>query len=324
MVRKTPAAVAGIAVLALSALTLVGCSSGAPAACDRPAVSDPAVMDLITVSDDVDSAPDIEIPTPLRLDVGGYEDVVTGDGTPLTAPSQLSVLDITLVNGDTGETIVKAPAETDLTAVFPTSAITDIIPAFETALKCATEGSRVAVALAPGDMTPDLMTRFGLTEDASAVAVVDVRKVYLPRAEGTLQFNSGNGLPSVSRAPDGRPGVSFPDAGAPNDLVIQTLIKGDGAVVTGDEPVRVHYTGITWADREVFDSSWDAEGRSLTLDAVVPGFAAALEGQTVGSQVMVVIPPEQGYGDQAQGPVPADSTLVFVIDILGLDAAATQ
>lgn len=324
MVRKTPAAVAGIAVLALSALTLVGCSSGAPAACDRPAVSDPAVMDLITVSDDVDSAPDIELPTPLRLDVGGYEDVVTGDGTPITAPSQLSVLDITLVNGDTGETIVKAPAETDLTAVFPTSAITDIIPAFETALKCATEGSRVAVALAPGDMTPDLMTRFGLTDDASAVAVVDVRKVYLPRAEGTLQFNSGNGLPSVSRASDGRPGVSFPDAGAPNDLVIQTLIKGDGAVVTGDVPVRVHYTGITWADREVFDSSWDAEGRSLTLDSVVPGFAAALEGQTVGSQVMVVIPPDEGYGDQAQGPVPAGSTLVFVIDILGLDAAATQ
>jgi FKBP-type peptidyl-prolyl cis-trans isomerase len=83
--------------------------------------------------------------------------------------------------------------------------------------------------------------------------------------------------------------------------------------------VRVHYTGVTWDEREVFDSSWDSEPASMTLDSVVPGFAAALEGQTVGSQVLVVIPPEQGYGDQAQGAIPANSTLVFVIDILGLD-----
>lgn len=324
MVRKTPAAVSGLAVLALAALALVGCSAGAPAACDRPAVSDPAVMDLITVSGDADEAPEIDIPTPLRLVEGGYHDVITGEGTPLTAPSQLSVLDITLVNGATGETIVQAPSETDLTAVFPTSAITDIIPAFESALQCATEGSRVVVALAPGDMSADLMTRFGLAEDDSAVAVIDVRKVYLPRAEGTLQFNSGNGLPSISRAPDGRPGISFPDAAAPTDLVIQTLIKGDGDIVTGDAPVRVHYSGAVWGADETFDSSWDGEGRSLTLDGVVPGFAAALEGQTVGSQVMVVVPPDQGYGDQAQGSIPAGSTLVFVIDILGLDAASTQ
>ena len=39
---------------------------------------------------------------------------------------------------------------------------------------------------------------------------------------------------------------------------------------------------------------------------------------------MVVIPPDQGYGDQAQGPIPADSTLVFVVDILGIDQAALR
>jgi peptidylprolyl isomerase len=54
---------------------------------------------------------------------------------------------------------------------------------------------------------------------------------------------------------------------------------------------------------------------------MIPGFAEALDGKTVGSQVLVVIPPDQGYGDQAQGPIPADSTLVFVVDILGIDQA---
>jgi FKBP-type peptidyl-prolyl cis-trans isomerase len=68
----------------------------------------------------------------------------------------------------------------------------------------------------------------------------------------------------------------------------------------------------------------DSEAASLTLDAVVPGFAEALEGQTVGSQVMVVIPPDQGYGEEGQGAIPGGSTLVFVIDILGLDAPAPE
>ena len=66
-------------------------------------------------------------------------------------------------------------------------------------------------------------------------------------------------------------------------------------------PVRVHYTGVTWADHEVFDSSWDSQPASLTLDGVVPGFAQALEGATVGSQLLVVIPPDLGYGDTVQG-----------------------
>jgi peptidylprolyl isomerase len=124
------------------------------------------------------------------------------------------------------------------------------------------------------------------------------------------------------RAPDGRPGIIVPDTEPPTDLVVQTLIKGNGEEVTGDAPVRVHYTGLTWADGTVFDTTWDAEPKSIDLDTMLPGFAEALIGQTVGSQVLVVIPPDQAYGDQAQGQIPADSTLVFVVDILGIDQPA--
>jgi FKBP-type peptidyl-prolyl cis-trans isomerase len=128
----------------------------------------------------------------------------------------------------------------------------------------------------------------------------------------------------VVRAADGRPGIIVPDGEAPDEVTVQTIKKGDGPVVTGDQPVRVHYTGVTWDERKVFDSTWDGEPASLTLDAVVPGFAQALEGQTVGSQVMVVVPPDAGYGDAAQGEIPANSTLVFVIDILGLDEVPAE
>lgn len=84
-------------------------------------------------------------------------------------------------------------------------------------------------------------------------------------------------------------------------------------------PVRLAYTGVLWDDKTEFDSSWGKTPVSFSLDQVVEGFGEGLRGQTVGSQVLIVIPPELGYGDQANAAVPAGSTLVFVVDILGLD-----
>lgn len=82
--------------------------------------------------------------------------------------------------------------------------------------------------------------------------------------------------------------------------------------------VTVHYTGVLWSDGTVFDSSWSRKSpATFSLNGVVPGFAQALEGQTVGSQIVAIIPPELGYGDQDNGTIPSGSTLVFVIDILG-------
>jgi peptidylprolyl isomerase len=281
-------------------------------------------MDLIDVTGDSGDQPEVEMYTPLHASQLAYEDVVTGDGTAITAQNQLMVIDVALFSGATGEPIVATAYDGDLSTVSSPSQWTTNFVGFEEALQCATEGSRVAVALSPDDMAEGVAQGFGLAEDDTAVAVIDVRKVYLAAADGQNQFNSGFGLPSVVRAPDGRLGLIIPDGTPPEDVVIQTLKKGTGETVTGDQPVRVHYTGVVWGEDEAFDSSWDGEPASLTLDGVVPGFAQALEGQTVGSQVMVVVPPDQGYGDQAQGAIPADSTLVFVIDVLGLDVAPEE
>ena len=62
----------------------------------------------------------------------------------------------------------------------------------------------------------------------------------------------------------------------------------------------------------------------VSASFAVPGFAQALEGQTVGSQIHAVIPPELGYGAEGSGTIPGDATLVFVIDILGIDAPASS
>ena len=146
-------------------------------------------------------------------------------------------------------------------------------PRLADALMCATEGSRVVVGLAPGDIEAETRGQPRPGEDESAVAVVDVRKVYLAEADGANQFNSGSGLPTVVRAPDGRPGSSSPTGTRPTELVVQTLKKGDGEVVTGDQPVRVHYTGVTVGRRDRLRLDLGRRAASLTLDGVVPGLA---------------------------------------------------
>lgn len=314
--RKTPAF---LAILGLSAAALVGCSTTAADSCARVTDTDPAVTDLVNVDGEFGAAPDVEVFTPFHVDELAWSDLSTGEGEPITTPAQMVVLDMVVVNGATGETVVSTSYDESLASVFSMDRWIQTLPGLEDALQCAQEGERIVVALPAASINPQAATQIGLEADDSAVAVVDVRKVYLPKADGADQFTDSNGLPSVVRAPDGRPGVVIPDSPAPTELSVQTLKRGNGPVVTGDQPVRVHYTGLVWDTREVFQTTWDTEPASLTLDAVVPGFAAALEGQTVGSQVLVVIPPDQGYGDTAQGPIPAGSTLVFVIDILGLD-----
>ena len=321
MVRKISAS---LAVLGLVGVALVGCSASGAAACPRPAASTPALSDLVEVSGPIDDEPDVDIRTPLRASDDRFVDVETGQGTPITTDDQLVVLDLSLFSGETGENLVSSPYDGELTRITPMTQWTQLIPGLGNALHCTAEGSRIVVTIPPGGIDPEAASGLGVTDDESSIAVVDVRKVYLPAANGTAQFNADRGVPTVVRAPDGRPGIIVPDAAAPSELIVQTLLKGDGPEVTGDVPVRVHYTGITWDERAVFDTSWDGEARPLELDALIPGFAEALQGQTVGSQVLAVIPPDQGYGAQGSGSVPPDATLVFVVDILGLDPAPSS
>ena len=101
-------------------------------------------------------------------------------------------------------------------------------------------------------------------------------------------------------------------------LVAQTLIEGNGPEITDDTYAAVvKYTG--WLlDGKQFDSSWDRNDTfTATLNGgVIQGWIEGLRGKKVGSQVLLVVPPDLGYGDKEQGEIPANSTLVFVVDIL--------
>ena len=312
------------AVLGTSALVLSGCSGATPvpfgAGCESLAVTNPDVTELITVEGEPGTAPDVTMYSPLFTAETAHSVVTPGTGRVLDDANQLTQLDMALYSGSSGERLVTT-AFGDENAAEPIALSTwgQTFQGLEKGLMCATEGSRVIVAMASDDIAfGQGMAGLGIAPGETVVAVVDVRTVMRSKADGKDQLVTGHGLPSVVRAEDGQPGVTLPCGEPAADLVVETLKRGDGDVVQTGDTVFVQYTGLTWNEKEVFDSSWGGPARAMSLDGIIPGFAQALEGQTVGSQVLAVIPPELGYGDQASGKIPAGATLVFVVDILGI------
>ena len=159
--------------------------------------------------------------------------------------------------------------------------------------------------------------------------VLLLKRIYLPHANGEVQ-GLPSGLPSVVRDPKtGQPGLVKPNFSAPKELQKAVLIKGRGEIVTAGDSVTVHYVGWVWGSEissTPFDSSWDSGNGPATFTlktgpgGVIKGFVDGIVGETVGSQIIVSIPPADGYGEQGNGSsIPANSTLLFVIDILGIN-----
>ena len=148
--------------------------------------------------------------------------------------------------------------------------------------------------------------------------VHDVR-MPLARAEGAA-VAPVDGLPTVALADDGAPTITVPGGEPPADLIAQPLIEGTGDVVAAGQTITVHYTGVLWNDGTVFDSSWES-GSPATFDigtgAVIAGWDEGLVGRTVGSQLLLVVPPAKGYPEGSpDGSITATDTIVFVVDIL--------
>ncbi len=184
-------------------------------------------------------------------------------------------------------------------------------------------GNRVQMAIPPtwgyGDQGN---AQAGIKGTDTLVFVVDVEDTFNAKssAQGTDVAQDNIDLPKVGTNTDGKaPSIEVPDAAAPKKLVANYVIEGDGAKVGAEDSVLVQYKGVLWDGGKEFDSTYGrGQLTSFSLQQVVKGWAQGLTGKKVGSRVLIVIPPELGYGDnppQGSG-IQKDSTLVFSVDIL--------
>lgn len=141
-------------------------------------------------------------------------------------------------------------------------------------------------------------------------------------ADGTPTNASDAALPTVTAQPGAKPVIAIPAKPAPTALASQVLLKGSGAAVKAGQSIVVQYVGVVWDGGRQFDASWDRKAPisfPIGKGSVIKGWDEGLVGQTIGSRVLLAIPPDKGYGPNGNSGagIKGTDTLVFVVDILG-------
>ncbi len=116
-----------------------------------------------------------------------------------------------------------------------------------------------------------------------------------------------------------KPVITVPSGPAPEELLIEDLIEGDGQEATAGMQVSVDYAGISWSNGREFDASWNRGSHfsfGLGGGQVIPGWDQGVQGMKVGGRRRLTIPPQMAYGPSGAGGVIApNETLIFVVDL---------
>lgn len=139
----------------------------------------------------------------------------------------------------------------------------------------------------------------------------------------TVDRDPSGELPEITGEAGSLPEMTTVSADPPENITVKLLDEGDGDVVGLDDIVTVNYAGWLWSDGTLFDSSYDRGSSTFSLNSVIEGWKYGLAGQSVGDRVELIVPAEYGYGEQELDGIPAGSTLVFVVEILGSSAVDT-
>lgn len=167
------------------------------------------------------------------------------------------------------------------------------------------DGLRDALENRPSKVTP---------EDTQT-AMAELMKQFQAQAEAraAAEPNENGKAGETYRAENAKKeGVTTTKSG----LQIQTIKEGTGDAPKATDTVKVHYTG-TLIDGTKFDSSVDrGQPAEFPLNGVIAGWTEGLQLMKVGGKSRLVIPPEIGYGARGSGPIPANSTLIFEVELI--------
>lgn len=306
---------AALSAAAAAVLILAGCASGqgsaqptGTAAADLCAAAAPSgsASDSVKVDGEAGKPSKATFSTPLEpkeLEVTVLDE---GKGAAVK-PGEFVSYAMTAYNAKTGEelaTVGYTPGEFLPSQLSANSVLGQVFG-------CGKIGTRVVAT-------------FPATDKAQAeVYVLDLLGTVPTAAWGEPQ-DAPAGFPTVALADNGAPKVTIPEGqDPPAKTEVAVLKKGDGYTVNKGDYALIQYTGVRWSNGATFDSTWE-KGSPIAYPTTqyVPGFQKALEGQTVGSQVLVVIPPADGYGEGKINETDLKGeTIVFVVDILGAQSA---
>ncbi|MFF1281152.1 FKBP-type peptidyl-prolyl cis-trans isomerase [Streptomyces sp. NPDC058299] len=201
-----------------------------------------------------------------------------------------------------------------------------IIDGWRYALAGKKTGSRIQIAVPPAlgygkSGQPDA----GIKGTDTLVFVIDVVDSFNSKssAKGKPVGQNDPALPKVAANTDGQvPKVTIPKSDPPKKLASEYVLEGDGAELKAAQTVLCQFQGLVWESGKTFQRTYGSGRLSQfsleQMQQAVKGLAQGLTGKKVGSRVLIVVPPELGYGDNppSGGIIKKGATLVFTVDIL--------
>ncbi|GAA1396257.1 FKBP-type peptidyl-prolyl cis-trans isomerase [Luteococcus peritonei] len=301
-------------------------ASASPSAAATPTVKPTVVknLDAVTVTPTtVGKAPTITAKWPIAIEKTAVKVLTPGTGQTVAKGSSVEV-NYQGVNARTGKAF-----DGSFTDQFghkqPASfSLQQVVPGFTKAIEGQKVGSRVLVMMTSEDGYADGNPQAGILKGDNLVFVIDILSAPYTKATGTAVAPKA-GLPTVKDDAKGFPVVTVPKTAAPTTLTVQPLIKGASSrKVAATDAVTVNYRAYAWKDGKLLADDYPTGPETALLSQLQPSWQKGLVNQPVGSRVLIVSPPADAYGAAGNDKVPANTTAVFVVDVLYAQQGAQQ
>lgn len=314
-----------LVALTVVPLLLLGAAGCGDSESDQPEAgtgSSTGSIQGLAVSGEFGETPEVTLDAPLELDATQKQVVSEGDG-PTVEDGSIASLHLQVVSGKTGEkTIGTYDQGAPLTGPMTEG---QIFPAVLDAVVGMPVGSRIAVAATPEDAFGAAgAEQYGIAPDETVVFVIDVMSVPLDGPEGEAA-EVPRDAPTIEEDDDGVvTGLTFEDAPEKpsGELQVIPVVEGEGEAVEKGDAVTFDYLGQIYGTDTVFDESYTSAPRTFPVGVgnLIKAWDEGLVGVKAGSRVLIIAPPEYGYGKDGnpQAKIKGTDTLVFVIDVLGV------
>lgn len=314
MSRVRSAVLGGLLSLSLVGLAACGSSSSDTEEGGKP-------LSSVTIEGKQGKEPKVTFDGRLDGSKTETETVIEGDGETV-ADGDTATASFWIGNGFTQEeatsTYDQGPQKVELTS--------DVLKPLREAIVGHKVGDRVAVLTSAEDAYGETGNpTIGIGNKDSVLFVVDI----LGRADTVPALDGPQGedkkpagwAPTLIEKDGVVTGLDFSSAHKPSGkLIATTLVKGDGAKVKKGQTITVDYLGQVYDADKPFDESYSKDPAEFPIGVgqVIKGWDERLVGRTVGSRVILEIPPADGYGETGNesAGIKGTDTLFFVVDIL--------
>jgi peptidylprolyl isomerase len=305
------------AALVAAGALLAGCGSGSSS--DNGSSDGALGFDSMTVSGEVGTDATVKFsgevtdstPTTKVLEQGDGETVREGDSL---------ILQTVIADGTTQKTVASSYQDHQPQVVTLSSQVQSL---FLDALSGKTIGSRVAV-FSPADAIFGSQgnAQLGISQKDPILIVFDLVGKPVDNPDGK-QHSAPSWAPKIQRTKGVISGLDFTKTPKPDGkLHSAALYDGTGPVVKAGQTIFARYLGEVYQGKKPFDENFsgtDPAAFQIGANAVIKGWDKSLVGQHVGSEVLLEIPPKDGYGKQGSpsAGIKGTDTLYFVVDIVG-------